>query len=288
MPATVLNTTTTFQLGAGPTLNSIDSNGVIWRVNQDGLTGWGQPGTNLNLIQKPRAEGAWAGDAFATNRTVAIAGTITAPTPTLLNSAIDSLKGAVLASGFTLTVTESGLSRWVTARRQGETITQKVSNLFAVYSVAVAVADSRLFGSALTGSTFLPSSSGGLQWPNQWPQTWTATTNTGQISLTNPGNTTGSVVLRIDGPCTGPQIAHVGVVGTSLTFSSSLVLNSGEWLTVNMDARQTLANDQANRAGYITSRGWSGFDPGINTWSFSAAAYNAASKLTVTATPAWS
>lgn len=287
MPIT-LATTTTFQLGTGPTLNTVDGNGVVWRVNQDGFSGWGQPGTNLDLVQKPRSDGAWAGDAYATARTLTLAGTIMAPSPALLNAAIDNLKASVLAAGFTLTVTESGLARWVTGRRQGETIVQKITNLIASYSINVAVADPRLFGTALTGSTFLPSSSGGLQWPDQWAQTWTATTNTGQVSLTNAGNATGSVVLRIDGPCAGPQIVHVGLVGTSLTFSSSLILNAGEWLTVNMDARQTLANDQANRASYITSRGWSGFDPGINTWSFSAAAYNAAAKLTVTATPAWS
>jgi hypothetical protein len=60
----------------------------------------------------------------------------------------------------------------------------------------------------------------------------------------------------------------------------------GEWLTINMDTHQVLANDQANRAQYITSAGWSGFDPGVNVWAFSASSYNAASMLTVTATPA--
>lgn len=113
-----------------------------------------------------------------------------------------------------------------------------------------------------------------------------ATTITGQVSLTNPGNESGTVVLRIDGPCVGPVVTHVST-GAALVFSSSLVLREGEWLEVDMDARTALANGQSNRAGYITSRGWSAFDPGLNTWAFSAARYNSDSQLSVAAVPAW-
>lgn len=281
----VINSTTTVQLGSGPTLNSVDGSGVVWRINQDGLTGVGEPGTTLSPVQKVRARGAWAGDAFTTGRTIGVSGSITAPSPTLLNAAIDSLINAVTASGFTLTVTESGVPWTTVARRQGETVIQKVSNLFALYSIQTFSVDPRKFGPALVGSTFLPSSSGGLAWGHAWPETWSATTVSGTVNLTNPGNTTGSVILRLDGPVTGPSVAHIGT-GQAITFSSSLTLGLGEWLTVNMDTHQTLANDQANRAQYITSAGWSGFDPGANVWAFSAANYNSASKLTVTATPA--
>lgn len=113
-----------------------------------------------------------------------------------------------------------------------------------------------------------------------------AKTVTGQVSLNNPGNESGSVVIRIDGPCAGPVVTHVST-GNALVFSSSLVLRAGEFLIIDMDARTAMANGQSNRAGYITSRGWSAFDPGQNTWAFSAASYNSASQLTVTAVPAW-
>lgn len=285
MVTMTLNTTTTMQLGTGPTLNTVDGAGVVWRVNQDGFTGWGEPATTLNPVQRVRARGAWAGDAFTTGRTLTITGTIMAPSPAALNDAINSLINAVTAAPFTLTVTESGSPLTSVVRRQGETLIQKVSNLFANYSIQVFAVDPRKFGTPLTGSTHLPASTGGITYPHSWPETWTATTVSGQVALTNPGNTTGSVVLRIDGPATGPSIAHSGT-GTAITFSSSLVLGTGEWLTINMDTHQALANDQANRAQYITSAGWSGFDPGANVWSFSASAYNSASLLTVTATPA--
>jgi hypothetical protein len=64
-------------------------------------------------------------------------------------------------------------------------------------------------------------------------------------------------------------------------------MGAGEFLIVNMDAQTALANGQTTRAGYITSRGWSGFDPGANTWSFTAASFDASAQLTVTAAAAW-
>jgi len=118
------------------------------------------------------------------------------------------------------------------------------------------------------------------------PFTIDAVTVTGQVSLENPGNEPGPVRLRIDGPCAGPVITHVST-GAQLVFSSALVLNEGEWLDIDMEARTVLANGQASRSGWITSRGWSQFDPGLNTWSFTAASFNPASRLTVTATPSW-
>jgi phage-related protein len=106
----------------------------------------------------------------------------------------------------------------------------------------------------------------------------------GTVSLTNPGNATGPVVLRIDGPVTGPQVTHVAS-GLTLTFETTLQLVSGDWLTVDMEQQTALQNDQASRNSFISDRGWSGFDPGDNTWAF--AAQSGAGLLTVTATPAW-
>ena len=113
-----------------------------------------------------------------------------------------------------------------------------------------------------------------------------AVTVTGQVSLVNPGNETGPVRLRIDGPCRGPVVTHVSS-GAQLVFSSSLVLGAGEWIDVDMEARTVLANGQASRAPWITSRGWAGFTPGENTWAFTAAAFDADARLTVVATPSW-
>jgi phage-related protein len=75
--------------------------------------------------------------------------------------------------------------------------------------------------------------------------------------------------------------------GAQLIFSTSLALGAGEFLLIDMEKKTVLANGQASRNTFITSRGWSGFDPGPNTWSLNAASFNASARLTVMANPSW-
>lgn len=265
---------------AGP-----DVNGVQWSVGQ--LTGWGGVSPTIQLVQKPRASGAWSGLSYGTARHIAISGLVNAPTQDLLTAAIDSLIAATSFAATVLTVAEGSRVRMISVRREDEVIWSYITGTLAQWSIAVVAADPRRLGTPLVGSTHLPASSGGITWPHAWPETWSATTVSGTVTLTNPGTQAGPLVIRIDGPVTGPQISHQGITGGSITFSSSLTLGTGEWLTINMDTRQVLANDQSNRAQYITSRGWFSFDPGVNTFSFTAASYNASALMTVTGYPAW-
>lgn len=269
----------------GLILTGQESAGVMW-ITQT-VDGLGGPGGTLAPIQKPRAPGAWAGLSYSKPRTVAFAGHCAAPTPAQAVDAVSRLNAAVTLAATQLGIVQPGLNGFLMVNRDGDIHISWVSDTAFQWSVQVVALDPRKFGTPLVGTTNLPASSGGLTWPHAWPETWAATTISGSITLTNLGNTTGTAVLRIDGPATGPQISHQGVTGGSITFSSTLVLGSGEWLTINQDTRQVLGNDQSNRSQYVTTRGWSGFDPGVNTWSFTASTYNVASMLTVTATPAW-
>lgn len=267
-------------------LSYLETSGVQW-VLQD-VKGWGGPQGTIATTQKPRQAGAWAGTSFSQARTIVLTGTVYAPTPALASDALDRLIFAASLDLTQLTIVEGGgRSRFANVRRDGVVIESWITANAFTFSVQFVALDPRKFGSAIVGVTYLPASTGGLQWPEQWPEQWSSATVSGSVSLTNPGNAPGSVILRVDGLTVGPQIAHVGLTGSAINFSSSLTLNTGEWITVTMDTRQALANDQSSRAAYITSRGWSNFDVGVNTWFFSASSYNAASKLTVTATPAW-
>jgi hypothetical protein len=265
-------------------LNATDADGVRWVLQQ--FEGWGTPAPRASMIDRTRRSGSVRGVPYSGGRNLSAAGSIYAPTPELLVSALDRLLSSVSLDETQLRVDEPGISRHVTVARSDETLTKYITDRVADYSFQVASTDWRKFGADLSASTFLPSSSGGLTIPFTIPFTIDAVQVTGQVSLLNPGNDTGPVRLRIDGPCTGPVVTHVGS-GQALVFSSSLVLGAGEWIDVDMEAQTVLANGQSSRAGYITSRGWSGFEPGLNTWSFTAVGYDAASRLTVTATPAW-
>lgn len=269
----------------GLTLTGQESAGVMWITET--VTGLGAPGGTLSPVQKPRADGAWAGLSYGTPRTVTFAGYAAAPSPAQAVDAVGRLNAAVTLGATQLGIVQPGLNGFLMVNRDGEIHISWVSDTAFQWSVQVVALDPRILGTPLVGSTNLPSSTGGLTWPHAWPEKWTATTVSGTVTLTNPGSVAGPAILRIDGPVVGPQISHQGVTGSVITFSSSLVLGVGEWLTINQTTRQVLANDQSNRSQYITSRGWSAFDPGVNIWSFTAASYNSAALLTVTATPAW-
>lgn len=290
---TALGTSSTTITVASPSstvvLNAIDANGVTWVIDRDGFTGWGTSGSSLQVVGKPRQPGGWAGLAYATPRYMALKGTVTAPTPLALNVALDSLYDAVSLTGATFTVAEAGFTRSLTVRRSDIVDPVRQTNWRASFQFQVVAVDPRKLGASGTGSTNLPASTGGLTVPFTIPFPINSTVVSGQISLTNPGNETGPVVLRIVGPCTGPVITHTSSsTTTALVFSSSLSLGAGEFLLIDMDKRTALANGQSSRSGYITSRGWSGFDPGVNTWSFTASGYNALSLLVVdSAIPAW-
>ena len=264
-------------------LQGMDSYGVFWLFEE--AKGWGAPNGTLAPIQKPRQSGAWAGLSYSQARPVVLMGTAVAVDAYTASIALDRLIDSASLDDTVLTVSESGRQRWASVRRDGEVLATWLSPTSFTYSVQVVAVDYRKFGSSLTGSTSLPQSSGGLTVPFAVPFTIAASSISGQINLINSGNEIGPVMIRIDGPCSGPVITHVGSK-LALTFASSLALGVGEFLLIDMENRTVLANGQASRNGYITSRGWSGFEPGPNTWAFTATSFDPASLMTVTATSA--
>jgi hypothetical protein len=55
-----------------------------------------------------------------------------------------------------------------------------------------------------------------------------------------------------------------------------------------MDRREVLAQGQAPRSGYVTSRGWFSLDPGVNEIAFSSVNYSETANLSVSTKPSWS
>lgn len=266
-------------------LGGQEDSGVQWILED--VVGWGAPGGTLAPVQKPRQAGAWGGLSYSKNRSIVVKGVTTAPTAALTSDALDRLIDACSLDFSALTVVESGRSRWSNVRRDGDVLPVWLSSTAFWWSVQFVALDPRKFGSALTGTTQLAVSSGGLTVPFTVPFPISSTVVSSQVALINPGNTTGPVVVRFDGPVSQPTVTQRGPTGVPLVYSSSLVLASGEWLLVDMEARTALANGQSSRAGFTTSRQWFGFDPGVNVFSFASPVYDAGASMTVTATPSW-
>jgi hypothetical protein len=265
---------------AGMPLNGTDDTGCSWLFET--LDGWhGSPGSSLSLTQKDRAPGAWVSPRQLTPRTVTLGGSVVAPTIATLRAAMDRLNAAVSIDARLLTVTEDGLTRSLIVYRGDDVLWLRVSPTEANWSAQVTAADPRKFGQSVTTRTALPSVSGGLTIPFTIPFAIATDLVSGVAAAENEGNATGPVTLRIDGPVTGAQVTHNGteVLGVSLAVAA------GQWLEVRMEERLVRLNGEAPRNSWVTDRGWSGFDPGMNSWAFTAT--SGSGLLTVTATPAW-
>lgn len=260
--------------------------GVRWFVPKNGLDWSGAAASTLTTKQRPRGHGAWAGAAFLKPKSYSLSGVVAGPSRAATEDAIDRLIAAAGLDDTVLRVVESGRARYTVVRRDDEVLVSWLNDTDARWSTGLVAPDSRRFADALTASTALPSTTGGLAVPFTVPFLIDAVTVTGQVSLANPGNIPGPVRLRITGPVTGPVVTHVSS-GRSLVFASSVVLGAGEWIDVDMERREVLANGQASRNGWVTQRGWSQFEPGENTWAFTAVGYHPSSLLTVEAVPAW-
>ena len=269
-----------------------DAFGVTWRCPMARIDGWwGSPAPVMETKQRPRAHGVWVGDAWLPGRSVSLYGWCEADTRAQVIDALDRLSGAAALTDTTLTIADSGRTLSAVVRRTGEFPPQWIHSRAARWTVQLFAADPRKLGSQLSASTGVPSTSGGVTVPFTVPFSIASTVVSGQVSLTNPGTIDGPVWLRIDGPpnpgdpaLVAPRVTHVNS-GRSLVFGSSISLGNGEFLTVDMQRREVLAQGQASRAGYVTDRGWSTFEPGVNEWAF--AAQSGTGTLTVTTNPAW-
>lgn len=267
-------------------LNYVDATGVHWVLEK--FAGWGSPASSAELTQRARGHGATSSEGFLRPRVMTLEGLIDAPTPEALVVAVEQLVAAVNLDGFRLFVSEPGQIRHVEAKRQDDVIVTEISPTVASYSIQVVAKDPRKFGDLITASTRLPFSEGGLVRPSTWPRTWTGVSGTGKVTINNTGNTQAPVWLRIDGPLPagGHSVTHEGKRQT-VTFGTALALGAGEFLTVDMDRREVLAQGQAPRSGYVTSRGWFSLDPGLNVISFSSVNYSETANLSLTTKPAW-
>ena len=268
-------------------LNTIDADGVHWILEE---FNWDDsPASTSVLTQRTRGHGGTASEGFFAPMVYTLSGLISAPSVALVVAARNKLAAAVTLTDFQMIVAEADSVSHSFVRRQDQIIFKRVTPSEMTFSIQVVAADPRKFGDLVTSSTRLPFSEGGLVFPATFPVTFTGTSGTGVVSVTNPGNTEAPVWLRIDGPVPagGWTVTHVGR-GRSLTFSTAIALGVGEFVTVDMDRREVLAQGQSPRSGYVTSRGWFSLDPGVNDIAFSAQNYSSTASLTVATKPAWS
>lgn len=273
---------TRFSLG-GITFNGIEDGGVEWWAT---LGGWGSPASTLNVQQKTAQNGGYAPRSYLKPRTLTITGSIVAPTAAALLDAKDRLIDAVNLDDRQLVVVEGGQSRRCMARRDDDVLFGDEAETFTTFSAQLVALDPLKYGDPITLTASLPSSTGGLTWPVSWPINWGGTVKSGLVHIDNPGKVTSPVLIRIDGPVTGPRVRHL-TSGLEVQLSTSYDLGAGSFLLFDMANRVVLENGTAQRSSYVVNRGWFGLDPGANDFLFDAQVRNTSAVMTLTTAPAW-
>jgi len=273
-------------------LGAVDSSGVAWFL-QD-AEGWDSPDVRSEYTERESDHGAWASPVYFGGRPITLTGTIEAQSRAALQGAAEQLYAAASLSDTTLTVWED-TPKQATVRRSGKILLKYVSDRVATYSVIVTAADPRRYSTVLqTGTTALPSTTGGLTFPITFPIAFSATTVSGQINATNTGSMDTRPVLTIAGPVTAPVVSALYADGTVRQLIYSLDLGAGDVLVIDTDARTVILNGSTSRRRFMTvSGGWPTIPAAVNgtpttvAYQFQSSTYNASAMLTATWRSAW-
>lgn len=268
-------------------LGTVDSAGVAWYLQT--LEGWDAPDVRAEWTDREGDHGAWASPVYLGARPITLGGTIVAPSQELLEGAMDALRTASGLSDTVLTVWETTPKQTV-VRRSGKPLMQYVTDTNATFSVMVTAGDPRRYGTTLqSGTTGLPTTSGGLTLPATLPWTMSATTVSGQIDALNNGDFETRPLLTITGPVLSPRILAQMPDGTVTFLNYSQDLISGDTLVIDTDAHTVTLNGNASRRRFLTlPTGWPVIPAGSQvSFFYQAGGYNSTTTLTAAWRSAW-
>lgn len=266
---------------------AVDSAGVAWYLQ--GLEGWDSPEIRAEIQDREGDHGSWFSPVYLGARPITLTGTVDAPDRATLQDAMDRLFAAVSLSDATLTVWEN-TPKQATVRRSGKVLAQYVTDSTATWSVLVTAADPRRYSTTLqTGTTGLPSTTGGLTFPITYPITYSATTVSGQIIASNLGTMETRPVLTLAGPVVAPSVNALYPDGSVRQLIYSQDLASGDVLVVDTDAHTVTLNGGVSRRRFMTvPSGWPTIPAGSNVnYQFQSGTYSSSAMLTVTWRSAW-
>lgn len=274
-------------LGVIP-LGGVDTAGVAWALQS--LDGWDSAEVRAEFSEREADHGAWASPVYLGSRPVTLTGTVTAPDRATLEDALERLRTAASLSDTTLIVYELTGSKQVTVRRSGKPLFAYVTDRIATYSVLVTAGDPRRYSTTLqSGTTGLPSTTGGLTFPITFPVTFSAVTVSGQINAVNGGTIDTRPILTIAGPVVAPTISALYADGTVRQLVYSQDLATGDVLVIDTDAHTVVLNGAVSRRRFMTiSAGWPTIPAGATVnYQFQSSTYNATAMLTATWRSAW-
>ncbi|MFE3386375.1 phage tail family protein [Streptomyces anulatus] len=288
VPGTVLGG---MAVSLGPIMfGAVDEYGVAWRIGaEDGLQGWDSPEVRAEHTVRQGDHGSWADPVYLSERPVTLAGLIDAPSKEALDEAMERLRAAAALTDTPLVVSET-VPKQALVRRSGKVLLTYVTDTTARFSVLMTAADPRRYALVEgTGSTPLPSTTGGLVFPVTFPVTFSAATVAGEVEVENEGTFETRPVIVIDGPVVNPSVFAQYADGSVRHLDYSQTLATGDQLVIDTDAHSAVLNGNASRRRFLAvPLGWPTIPANSSVrFQFRADTYNANARMTVRWRSAW-
>ena len=256
-------------------LHGTDGNGSEWIVNKtDGFLD-GAPST-LATTQKIWSHGVFTNQPFYGGRVVSLEGYVRGTTAENAILSWDALKQALSLDVQDVTIDWRGYKRLLRGKQSGQPLVEWFDRYTLKFSLEFTSNTPFLYsaGSALSGSTYLPSASGGMTFPyafegdgtvNDW--SFPEASTSGSITLNSNGTAESPVFITINGYTKNPRIEHRP---SGKIFALDYTIPAGETVTINSETREVLINGKIPAQQIVTSRMWIIGQPGENTFMFNA------------------
>lgn len=276
-------------------LYGVDDNGCEWHVTFQDVSGlFDGVSSTLKTSEKAMTDGWYVNLPRLQGRTITIEGYIIGRCTESCVTAWNAFKSVLDTGGMILIARLGVISRQVRVWQSGSAPLIKWDGVNMLrFSIGLTSLSPYLYGvDSVSGSSGLPSSSGGMQFPYRFEEAggslsswvWSENVVSGQVALDNVGTAPSPVMIRIDGPVVDPQVLHVGS-GRVMAFAMSL--GSGHYATINGVTHEILIDGTDPARGRVKRREWSQAEPGMNVWGFNAGEYSDTASMTVSFYPAY-
>ena len=269
---------------------ALDANGVSWLFSD--TKGWFDgPPVKGGKTDRPQSHGSFAERAFRDGRTVTITGSVHAPSRALASTAQMTLT-ALLAEGtldaFTVDDPDQGVMS-AQVQIEGQPLVDWGGALDIDYQLSFYAPDPLRYGAPASVSTGFPQLAGGLEYDLYTDGTtdtgfleYGATSATGRLLVTNPGNEDAWPQFEITGPLPeqGLEIVRVGS-GERLRYEGGV--STGSRLVLDSASGVVVIDGYADRGGLLTVRDWMSVPAGGSA-EFEFVNLGASSGATLTAT----
>lgn len=276
-------------------LYGLDDNDCEWHVTFQDVSGlFDGVSSTLKTSEKAMTDGWYGNLPRLQGRTITIEGHIIGRCTESCVTSWNAFKSVLDPGGMLLIARLGDIGRQVRVWQSASAPLVKWAGVNMLrFSIGLTSLSPYLYGlDPVSGSSFLPSSTGGMTFPyhfeaddgawGSWQ--WSETVISGRVALSNDGTAPSPVMIRIDGPVVNPQVVHAGS-GHIMAFNISL--GSGHYATINGVTHEILIDGTDPARGRVTRREWSQAEPGSNVWGFNAGEYSAEARMTVSFYPAY-